>query len=541
MKGWGVHGLAAALVAAFLVTLVFPDLGAQTVLAVSDGTQLLAATLASACAGVAAVRSDRRRRVAWVLLSLGAGSWAAGQAVWTLYELGMGREVPFPSAADVGFVLFPLLAAAGLLTWSRLGDTLAARLRDVFDGAIIAASLLVLSWVTALGSVVAAGGRSTLSLALSISYPVGDVVLGTLALRALARGRADDRSALLLLVAGLGALATADSAYVYLVAERSYSSADWVSAGWVAGFGLVASSAVLAVRRRPGRAQQRHAAPDRGEVGAPSLVGLLAPYLPLPVAGGALLSNALHAPTVPAADMLLGAGLATLVLLRQFLAMAENRRLVIALRQARDLLHHQALHDPLTGLPNRTLFDERLDRALLAREHDLAVLFCDVDDFKRINDDYGHDAGDEVLRQVASRLLDCVRTTDTVARLGGDEFAILVLDALDVAELGERLVAALAAPYHLAGTTVQISASIGIAEHHAVHAGRARRVHDRRFARRPAALAEEEREALARALLTRADTAMYAAKRGGKNRAVAVEDPATDGTRPAAVGESTGT
>jgi diguanylate cyclase (GGDEF)-like protein len=239
--------------------------------------------------------------------------------------------------------------------------------------------------------------------------------------------------------------------------------------------------------------------------------------------------------------MLLGAVLATLVLLRQFLAMAENRRLLIALRQARDLLHHQALHDPLTGLPNRALFDERLDRALLAREHDLAVLFCDVDDFKRINDDHGHDAGDEVLREVARRLLGCLRATDTVARLGGDEFAILVLDALDVAELGERLVAALAAPYDLDGTTVCVSASLGIAEHHATHSARPRRVHDRRSARRPVVPAEEERDAVARALLTRADTAMYAAKRGGKNRAVALEDPAADGTRPAAVGEGTGT
>ena len=538
MKGWGVHGAAVALAATFVGTLAVPGLNARLTLIISDGTQLLAAALAAACAGVAAARSDRRRRLAWWLLSLGTGSWAAGQAVWTFYEVAMRREVPFPSAADVGFVLFPLLAAAGLMTWSRRGDTLAARLRDLLDGAVIAASLLVLSWVTALGSVVHTEDGSRLSLALSIAYPVGDVVLGTLALLALARDRAGERSPLLVLVAGLGALATADSAYVYLVAEDVYSSADWVTAGWVVGFGLVASAAALAVRRAPDRSTQLHAAPDPGEVGAPSLVGLLAPYLPLPVAGGALLSSALSAPAVPAADMLMGAGLAGLVLLRQFLAMAENHRLLIDLSQARDLLRHQALHDPLTGLPNRTLFDERLDRALLARDHDLAVLFCDVDDFKGVNDEYGHDGGDEVLRQVAGRLLGCLRATDTVARLGGDEFAILVLDAVDVPDLGERLVAALAAPYDLAGTPVQISASIGIAEHRT--AGQPRRVHDRRFARRPTVLAEQEREAIARALLTRADTAMYAAKRGGKGRAVTVEDPeARDATRPTAVGEST--
>ena len=98
------------------------------------------------------------------------------------------------------------------------------------------------------------------------------------------------------------------------------------------------------------------------------------------------------------------------------------------LRAARELLVHQSLHDPLTGLPNRTLLTDRLTQALAkdARQATgFAVLFVDLDGFKEVNDTLGHDAGDALLVEIASRIRDCVRPGDTVARLGGDEFIVL--------------------------------------------------------------------------------------------------------------------
>lgn len=128
-----------------------------------------------------------------------------------------------------------------------------------------------------------------------------------------------------------------------------------------------------------------------------------------------------------------------------------------------------ALKDPLTGLPNRVSFEQRLDHGLIqAQRHGwgLALLFIDLDDFKSINDSYGHDLGDQVLLMVASRLQAYVRAEDMVSRWGGDEFACLLLEVkqdADVTRLAEKMIDRLAEAREFNGTTLSIRASIGIA------------------------------------------------------------------------------
>jgi diguanylate cyclase (GGDEF)-like protein/PAS domain S-box-containing protein len=139
-------------------------------------------------------------------------------------------------------------------------------------------------------------------------------------------------------------------------------------------------------------------------------------------------------------------------------------------RAVEEQLRHEALHDALTGLPNRLLFLEHLARALLRQrrtpEHQFAVLFLDLDRFKVVNDGLGHHVGDELLVAVAGRLLGCVRGTDTVARFGGDEFAVL-LDGIPDLEFvlgaAERIQETVSAPVALSGYEVYTSASIGVA------------------------------------------------------------------------------
>ena len=164
-----------------------------------------------------------------------------------------------------------------------------------------------------------------------------------------------------------------------------------------------------------------------------------------------------------------------------------------------DQLRHRAFHDPLTSLPNRALFGERVGHALGRSgrtDARVGVLFVDLDDFKLINDRLGHAAGDELLVGVAKRLRACLRSADTAARLGGDEFAVL-LEAIEneaqAVEIADRILQVLRDPFSIHGDPVVVRPSIGIA------LGTADEVPG------------EE-------LLRRADFAMYAAKNNGKGR-----------------------
>ena len=170
---------------------------------------------------------------------------------------------------------------------------------------------------------------------------------------------------------------------------------------------------------------------------------------------------------------------------------------ITELRRKDEHIRYLAFHDPLTGLPNRALLLDRLAHGLAfaVREKErLGVMFIDLDGFKHINDTIGHNIGDGVLQEVARRLRECLRESDTVARMGGDEFVVLlehVAEAEACATLARKLIASLAMPMTLSGHTVQVGASIGIA----------------RFPEDGADVVE---------LMKHADVAMYAAKSAGR-------------------------
>ncbi len=194
---------------------------------------------------------------------------------------------------------------------------------------------------------------------------------------------------------------------------------------------------------------------------------------------------------VPGADGLLGMGMAASDITEQ--------------REAARALAHSATHDALTGLPNRALLADRLEvevaRASRRREP-IAVLFCDLDRFKEVNDSLGHAAGDELLRATGERLRQAVRTGDTVARLGGDEFAVLCGDLADAeaaVAVAERIRALVRAPVRIGDRELSVTMSIGVTAGVPEGAGAAE-------------------------LLADADVAMYEAKDAGRDR-VAVFDP----------------
>jgi diguanylate cyclase (GGDEF)-like protein len=196
------------------------------------------------------------------------------------------------------------------------------------------------------------------------------------------------------------------------------------------------------------------------------------------------------------------------VLERERALRGASEREVAERRKVEDQLQHQALHDSLTGLPNRTLLLDRVEHALAhSRRHGsmVAILFADLDNFKVINDGLGHQVGDQLLVAVAERLLSTVRlsdtvsrpSTDTVARLGGDEFVVLcesVTNERDAISVAERLALALREPFDLGGERLFVSASIGVAP------------------------AGGQDDATPESLLRDADAAMYRAKERGRAR-----------------------
>ena len=170
-------------------------------------------------------------------------------------------------------------------------------------------------------------------------------------------------------------------------------------------------------------------------------------------------------------------------------------RKVTEMRELQVELEHQAFHDPLTGLANRLLFMNRVDFVLKRRTGNAAVIYVDLDNFKPINDTYGHDAGDAVLKAAGERLMGSLRPSDTAARLGGDEFAVLLVDIPEehIGVVADRIVGNITKPLEFDGRELLVGASLGVAS---------------------AASGTLDADSLVR----NADVAMYVAKHGGKGR-----------------------
>ena len=417
--------IAAAPTAAFLVFAVWFAVGwggSSAINALRFAGGLGFPAFAALSAADAARRGRGRQRQAWLVMTFGLVALEFGSITVLYHRIVRGSAVPlYPPAAMVGFLIFPLVACVALLVFPS-GYPGVARFRMLLDGAIVGASLFVVAWVTLLRAVYPETGVSRLDEFLSIACPTAGVVTVTVAILGLARANAHWRQTMTVLTIGLTLIAAAGGAYVFSLARHSYLADSAWNMEWPAGLVLLG----IAALNCPPDAPQTSLEP----VGPSAPISLWLPYIPLAIAGGLELvafRNILKSdPAFAVVPWLVIA-----VLARQFLVVAENRRLVHSVSD-------RALRDPLTNLANRVLFRDRLDHAIQLYHRDqrsVAVLSMDIDDFKVINDNLGHAAGDALLAQAAQRLLSCVRNGDTVARLGGDEFAVLIEDAGENAHL----------------------------------------------------------------------------------------------------------
>ncbi len=419
----------------------------------SDLGETAVALLAGVNCALAAVSSSGRLRVAWGALAVASLSWAAGQAVWSWYELVQDVPMPFPGLADIGFLGFPLGAVIALAIFpSDVSGT--GRWRMTLDGLMVTCAIGLVSWATALGAVVRAGGDSPLAVVVSVAYPASDIALLVVCVLVMSRSRAH-RLPLAVIAAGLALLAVGDSGFAYLVASDSYVTDSPIDLGWFFAFGLLALASLT-----PGATSTspRH--------DLPMVAGAAMPYVVLAGSLGLVTWQIAATNAVSIVELVLFVVLVVLVFLRQFLTVRDNQRLARALTQREAQLRHQAFHDPLTGLANRSLFIDRATHALELHRRDqrpLAICFLDLDGFKAVNDRLGHHAGDDLLKKVAWRFRQCLSEAETLARFGGDEFAVLLENQSDPVETARELLDSLRAPFVVGASEVSVSASVGLA------------------------------------------------------------------------------
>lgn len=474
---------------------------------VDDLAQISAGLAATLTCWVTARRHTGAQRRWRLWMGTGACGWTIGQLIWSWYQLFGDDALPSPSLADAGYLTLPVFALPALIALA--GDRppaeggprrLAGQLVMVLDGLIVVGALFVLTWATSLGAVVRAGAGTPFAYTVAIAYPVTDLLLTVIVILLLARSAALNRRQLSILGVGLFCLSFSDSVFAYLVAAGAERMPPLADAGFIAGQALVAVAAATPTRETPPGSPRPHHRWGH----------LLLPYVPVAGTGVLFMIQLAQGRTMDTFEIAVETAVISLLIIRQAVTLVENAVLLDRLSDSQARLSHQAFHDGLTGLSNRVLFHDRLGHALALHHRDerpLAVLFLDLDDFKAVNDRYGHHAGDRLLRQVADRLRGAVRDGDTIARVGGDEFAVLLEGGGDPGVPAERIMTALREPFDLEGATVTVAASIGLVE-----AG----------SHGPVPTADM--------LLRRADAAMYAGKRQGKGTLVRYRVDLPDGT-----------
>jgi diguanylate cyclase (GGDEF)-like protein len=386
--------------------------------------------------------SVKTERLAWSLLALGMAGSALGDLVSTL----LGPNASFPSIAEPFYLsLYPCSYAALVLLIRAKALRLPAGVW--LDGLTCALALAGVAAAVAFGPILAATDGSAFAVAVGLAYPLGDLVLIAMAAAMLVLFGWHAERRLFLIGMGFMLFAAADSIYLLQVARDSYVQGTWIDGLWPAGTMLSVFASW-----RPTRKLAERRLDGLGALATP--MGCM-----LAAVGILVTATRVHVPT-------LAVTLAALTLFTVGARLTLSFRDVISLAETRT----QARTDELTGLANRRALVAALGQARTrdadGGEPDLALLLIDLDKFKEINDSLGHHVGDELLRQLASRLQRHVRPGDLLARLGGDEFAILLAPGSQQAAaevVAQRMVGALDEPFALDDLTLHVRGSIGVA------------------------------------------------------------------------------
>ncbi|MBU2663685.1 EAL domain-containing protein [Actinoplanes bogorensis] len=420
---------------------------------------------------------ERPERRAWILLEVSFVLQVVAHAV-SLAQNFVPTTPVYPAVSDYLYAAGIPFVVAGLLVMPVARRSGAERVKLLIDSLIVVAGACMALWYLEIGPLMQERGADPVVIAFSSAVPVLDLLL-LFALITLLLRRPEAGAAMGLLAGSMALKVVADSTYTIAAVQLGvyFRPGDWPFVLWALGAAL----SLFAVHHRL-RADEQTAGRQHSRRGRLAWL----PYVAVALAYGLLAFAARDQSLYRLGGMVVGAvALTGLVIARQMFAQRENRRLAVT--------------DPLTGLSNRMLIAERLAEVVrqpMREGRHSAVILIDLDRFKPINDTYGHEAGDAVLKAVAVALRTVIRSGDTAGRLGGDEFAVVLpaLPSRAAAEsIAQRLVDALRTPVIFGELVLAVEASIGIAF-------------------------RDETTTETLHLMVHADAAMYAAKRAGRGQ-----------------------
>jgi diguanylate cyclase (GGDEF)-like protein len=422
-RSWRLYFLLGALAALPIVAI--PDSWWYTAWYDTLGLSAVAAIL------VGVQRNRPRTRGTWWWLAAGQLLFVVGDLLFDLHERVWHTEA-FPSAADGFYLAGYVPLAVGLLLLIR-ARTPGRDRASLIDATIIATGLGLLSWVSLMKPAATDSTLPVVGRVISVAYPVADVLLLALLARLLV-GAGVHNTAFRLLAGSLVAMLAGDVGFAVLAQADAFTPNHAINITWLLAYVLFGAAALhpsMAALSQQAVEQPRRL--TRRRLSLLTGVSLVAPIL--------LLTQAWQRSGIDAAAI--GVGSIALFLL----VVARMAGLIRQVEQQAVQLETLAQHDPLTGVANRRAWDRTLpvemDRARRARTP-LAVAMLDLDRFKRFNDQYGHQAGDQLLKSATTAWQFLLRSSDLLARYGGEEFAVLLPGATlgQAVEIIDRLRAA---------------------------------------------------------------------------------------------------
>ncbi|CAH0344563.1 hypothetical protein BCI9360_00823 [Bacillus sp. CECT 9360] len=441
---------------------------------------LIAPLIASVClANSYKNELNKTKKTFWLLLSAAYFNYFIAEAVWNYYELILKVDVPFPGWTDLFYLLYLLFFLIAIITTLQKNRNTFSFIRFLFDISIIMFAAFSLSWHFAILPIISQVDSSAFSLLVSVASPIGNLILLFGAMSIYLSNSFFHKREFFYIFFGLIIMVGTNSIYSFLTTNQQYSSGNLIDPLFSLAILLVGTSG------RNGSIQKEEARISGNTLNA---VKLLLSYI-----STILLFIVMVIQNQVINSLAIGSALAILlIIIRQVVTIRENHHLLDQLsdlaekleqkvevrtrqlnrtnqrlNQAIQELTHVAYHDVLTGLSNRRKFKEQLEKSIVVASKEkskFALLLLDLDRFKTINDTLGHEMGDLLLKEVGSRLSDCVGERGMVFRLGGDEFTVILpdIERNDPAKLAEEIQQCISSPFLLEGHKLRTATTTGI-------------------------------------------------------------------------------